>query len=166
MTGLLREIYNEATARAVEDSMSTPTTRSKSDLPSVDMHYTNYKGESALRTLIPKAVRFGTSEWHADAQWLLLAFDVDKQAEREFAMRDFGADPVLTIGESFSCTSDHAVEAAFVLSCAEASMMKNPDERREIGNLLADYAAGRTTTEDIVAALAEISDEAMAGDAG
>lgn len=50
--------------------------------------YKNHRGEVAARVVFPISVRFGTTEWHPEAQWLLRAFDRDKQAEREFAMRD------------------------------------------------------------------------------
>ena len=54
--------------------------------------YKNHRGEVATRTVTPISVRFGSTEWHSEPQWLLLAFDHEKQAEREFAMRDIGGD--------------------------------------------------------------------------
>jgi hypothetical protein len=51
--------------------------------------YTNYRGETATRRISPISVRFGSTEWHPEEQWLLLAFDHDKQAEREFAFSGF-----------------------------------------------------------------------------
>lgn len=50
--------------------------------------YTNYKGETAKRRAVPMSVRFGTSQWHAEPQWLLMAVDGDKSAMREFAVAD------------------------------------------------------------------------------
>lgn len=50
--------------------------------------YTNHRGETAYRRIIPRSIAFGTSPWHSEPQWLLKAFDVDKQAERDFAMLD------------------------------------------------------------------------------
>lgn len=52
--------------------------------------YTNYRGETAERTITPKRVWFGISDWHAEPQWFLTAFDQDKNADREFALIDFG----------------------------------------------------------------------------
>jgi hypothetical protein len=52
--------------------------------------YTNYRGETSIRKIIPKSVRWGHNEWHKTDQWLLLALDIDKNADREFALRDFG----------------------------------------------------------------------------
>lgn len=49
--------------------------------------YTNHRGETATRRIIPRQIRFGTSEWYAGEQWFLEAFDLDRQANRSFAMR-------------------------------------------------------------------------------
>lgn len=52
--------------------------------------YTNYRGETAERTITPKRAWYGISEWHPDPQWFLTAFDHDKNADRDFALIDFG----------------------------------------------------------------------------
>jgi len=54
----------------------------------VSFNYKNYKGELSIRKVKPMGVYFGSNEWHPKPQWLLRAFDVDKQAERSFAMQD------------------------------------------------------------------------------
>ncbi|MEK6894438.1 MAG: WYL domain-containing protein [Nanoarchaeota archaeon] len=54
----------------------------------VKIIYTNYKGETAERTIIPKEIVFESNEFHKEEQWILVAFDVDKQAERRFAIKD------------------------------------------------------------------------------
>ncbi len=53
--------------------------------------YTNYRGETAERTITPKRVWFGISDWHQEPQWFVTAFDHDKNADRDFALRDFGS---------------------------------------------------------------------------
>lgn len=53
----------------------------------MEVMYTNYRGETARRWIIPRNIRFGASEWHKEPTWLLLAFDVAKNADREFDMR-------------------------------------------------------------------------------
>nr|WP_278437252.1 hypothetical protein [Brucella anthropi] len=53
--------------------------------------YTNYRGETAERTITPKRVWFGISDWHPVPQWFLTAFDHDKNGDRDFALRDFGS---------------------------------------------------------------------------
>lgn len=56
--------------------------------------YTNWKGVCSERTIIPKELWYGTTEWHPKEGWLLNAYDVDKKACRDFALKDFGkADP-------------------------------------------------------------------------
>lgn len=61
--------------------------------------YTNSRGVSALRLIKPVAVRFGTSEWQPEPQFLLTAEDLtqidasnmyisDPVVYREFALRD------------------------------------------------------------------------------
>jgi predicted DNA-binding transcriptional regulator YafY len=53
--------------------------------------YTNYRGETALRIIVPQKILFGETEWHPEPQWLLEAYDVEKGASRSFAMKDIRA---------------------------------------------------------------------------
>ncbi len=55
---------------------------------SVKIIYTNWKGETAERTIRPIELWFGETEYHPEAQWLLRALDLDKNEERNFAMKD------------------------------------------------------------------------------
>lgn len=50
--------------------------------------YRNYKGKESWRKVIPKYLRHGSSSWHKEPQWLLKAHDIEKDAEREFAVKD------------------------------------------------------------------------------
>jgi len=50
--------------------------------------YKNYKDEVAYRNIIPKSIDFIATEWHPEAQWILTAFDIDKNADRGFAIID------------------------------------------------------------------------------
>jgi len=59
----------------------------------VTLTYTNWRGETADRSIVPRSVWFGSTEWHPEPQWLLRALDVEKQAERDFALKDFGQKP-------------------------------------------------------------------------
>ncbi|WKT94522.1 hypothetical protein QYR01_10485 [Brucella anthropi] len=52
--------------------------------------YTNYRGETSERTITPIRPWFGSTEWHPEPQWLLRAYDHNKGAERDFALKDFG----------------------------------------------------------------------------
>lgn len=50
--------------------------------------YTNYRGETEYREIVPEKIWFGATEWHPENQWLLDAHDVSKNALRNFAMKD------------------------------------------------------------------------------
>lgn len=50
--------------------------------------YTNHRGETAVRRIIPVRAWFGVTEWHPEPQWLLDAFDTERKVERSFALRD------------------------------------------------------------------------------
>jgi hypothetical protein len=69
----------------IRSALGSPPASSKP----LRLAYRNHCGEVAERTIIPKSIRFGATEWHPEPQWLLLAFDLDKRADREFTMQDF-----------------------------------------------------------------------------
>lgn len=54
----------------------------------VSILYVNYRGEEAIRHVIPyeNGLRFGANEWHKEPQYLLRVYDLDKREDREFAM--------------------------------------------------------------------------------
>lgn len=63
--------------------------REQEKLRTVKITYCNHSGETAQRTIVPRDIYFGDgSPWHAGEQWLLLAWDVEKQAERTFALAE------------------------------------------------------------------------------
>jgi predicted DNA-binding transcriptional regulator YafY len=53
---------------------------------SVRIRYVNHRGEEAVREIIPREIRFGSTTWHPVEQWLMEALDVDKARFRTFAM--------------------------------------------------------------------------------
>lgn len=55
---------------------------------SLKFTYTNWKGETSERWATPLSLRWGATKWHPKAGWLMLAFDHNKGAEREFALSD------------------------------------------------------------------------------
>ena len=55
-------------------------------MKTVRIYYTNWRGETAFRTITPGRIRWGSNEWHPEPQWLLEAYDLDKNASRTFAM--------------------------------------------------------------------------------
>lgn len=52
------------------------------------MIYTNYRGETSERSILPLQVYFGSTPYHPEPQWLMEAHDFEKCASRVFAMRD------------------------------------------------------------------------------
>ena len=53
-----------------------------------DVHftYTNHRGETARRCVKIVSIYHGSTEWHPEPQWLLRAWDLDKEANRDFAL--------------------------------------------------------------------------------
>lgn len=49
--------------------------------------YTNHRGERGLRNITPIRFYMGETQYHPGTQWLMLAHDEDKNAERTFAMK-------------------------------------------------------------------------------
>jgi predicted DNA-binding transcriptional regulator YafY len=61
------------------------------NLPSsreVSILYRNWKGEVAWRRIVPLSIRFESSQWHPVPQWVMRALDIDREAERSFAIAD------------------------------------------------------------------------------
>lgn len=50
--------------------------------------YVNYKGETSTRNAIVKEVFFGSNKWHNEPQFLIKAWDLEKDDIRVFAMKD------------------------------------------------------------------------------
>lgn len=50
--------------------------------------YINYRGERSHRRVLPRRMVYEKTEWHPEEQWLLIAWDIEKQAERSFAMKE------------------------------------------------------------------------------
>ena len=54
----------------------------------INILYTNWKGETRVRRIIPKKIWFGKTDWHPEDQWLLQALDTEKNESRDFAIKD------------------------------------------------------------------------------
>ncbi len=56
----------------------------------LEFRYLNYKGEQSWRKVIPLKTKFASSPYHNEGKptWLLEAWDVDKDASRDFQMTD------------------------------------------------------------------------------
>lgn len=63
--------------------------------------YVNYRGERSLRRIRPLRVEVMSTEWHPGEQLILVAIDLEKNAERHFAVCDIGRnEPISDIRES------------------------------------------------------------------
>ena len=87
-------------ARAIESAL-TAEPAAKAGRPAVPSQngflsfwYKNYRGELAERVVIPVRIYHGSTEWHPDPQWLMEAWDMEKDAIRAFAMSDMQAPPL------------------------------------------------------------------------
>jgi len=58
------------------------------DTKEISILYTNWRGETAWRRIVPEKIWWGTTLQHAEPQWLLTVWDVDKEECRDFALRD------------------------------------------------------------------------------
>lgn len=54
----------------------------------IKVRYTNYRGETAVRTIVPIYFYFGSIEYHPHEQWLIEVWDMQKKALRTYALRD------------------------------------------------------------------------------
>lgn len=58
------------------------------DIRPLKFVYTNWKGEVKLRTVLPLGIEFMQNEYHGEYPlWLMIAFDLDKQAMRYFDLK-------------------------------------------------------------------------------
>lgn len=73
---------------ALNTSAASPTSLATDEKP-LTFTYRNWRGEIAVRRVIPKRVWFGITEWHGTPQWFLAAHDLDKGEDRDFALLDF-----------------------------------------------------------------------------
>jgi hypothetical protein len=106
--------------------------------------YRNHRGEVAERHVIPDAVRFGPTEWHPTPQWLLRAYDLDKQALREFAMSEISS--VLANRKEVMPHPDTVQSSGQNTTPPQASEPGVTDEL--LAELEAPAAIGGTTSED------------------
>lgn len=69
------------------------TSPSAEDIQShrIKIVYTNHRGETTVRNIVPIEIVFKTTEYHPEVQWLLRAYDLDRQDERHFACQNIRA---------------------------------------------------------------------------
>jgi len=82
------EFFNPVQAiRALIDTPAPPA-EPAGDAQPITMTYRNWCGETGERTILPRKLWFGSTEWHPEPGWLLTAWDCDKEAERVFSLAD------------------------------------------------------------------------------
>lgn len=54
----------------------------------VEFTYTNWKGKTRQRKAYFIKFFMGSTEYHPEPQWLVTGMDLEKQAERTFALKD------------------------------------------------------------------------------
>lgn len=57
----------------------------------VKILYTNNRDETAVFNIIPSKIWFGETSLHSEKQWILDAFEIEKQTERPFALKNIRA---------------------------------------------------------------------------
>lgn len=59
----------------------------------ITFFYRNWRGHSAIRSVLPRSVYFGSNKWHPTPQWFLRAIDLNRCEERDFALADIDFKP-------------------------------------------------------------------------
>lgn len=57
-----------------------------SSFNAVPILYANWRGETAVRGIVPGPLWFGSTEWHPEPQWLMTADEPGSGKRRDFAM--------------------------------------------------------------------------------
>ena len=56
--------------------------------PEIEFTYTNWKGETKERRAVLSSLWWGSNEWHPEPQLLAHGYDLDKKAQRTYAIKD------------------------------------------------------------------------------
>lgn len=54
----------------------------------IKVRYTNWRGESGTRVIVPIELFWGKTEYHPQEQWLLKVWDIDRADYRDYALTD------------------------------------------------------------------------------
>lgn len=52
--------------------------------------YRNHEGKEGVRVAIPRRLFYGKTVHHAEVQWFLVAYCLERRGERHFALKDMG----------------------------------------------------------------------------
>jgi hypothetical protein len=131
----------------------------------VTLTYTNWRGETAQRTIVPQRVWFGSTDWHPEPQWLLTALDAEKGAERDFALKDFGNPAVQP---DAAAIREAALREALEVCAAEVDQMRKIRRGANNANKMRREleADGAFELLAVLAGMISIGKEVMPLDAG
>lgn len=62
----------------------------------INFDYVNWKGNKGHRRVQIMGFYYGKTEFHSERQLLMKAWDVDKKAERDFAIKDMSNVKIVT----------------------------------------------------------------------
>ena len=71
-----------------KSEISTPKHSEVKVIPPAMIDYTNHRGERGRRAIAPIRIYHGSTAWHPEEQYLLDAWDMDKRADRTFALKN------------------------------------------------------------------------------
>lgn len=54
----------------------------------IKVKYKNWQENISIRTIIPQSIYYGHTDFHKNDQWLMDVWDVEKDAQRTYAMLD------------------------------------------------------------------------------
>lgn len=95
--------------------------------------YTNHRGETAERSIVPRRVVWGSTEWHPEPQWLLWAFDLDREAERAFPLRALvGGRPAAPTREEIHDAREEGYRAGWAAKALLSRSAAEPNDPGEI----------------------------------
>lgn len=52
------------------------------------IEYTNWKGKTRIRSIIPTGISYGATKYHPENQWLVCAVDCEDKQIKQFALKD------------------------------------------------------------------------------
>lgn len=113
----------------------------------VTIDYTNHRGERSVRLIYPYGLEFKSTEWHPDEQWILEAYDFEREAPRGFAWTSVhsvcGANKQSTIDTSIAKQLQRSIE-------------KNGRMKLALNELLAKGGTGNRVIDDVIANIARM----------
>lgn len=91
--------------------------------------YTNYKGVTSVRSVFPWRMRYAATEHHPKPQWIMDAYDIEKGANRSFAMADMqGCKPAERARRRSAASSEAADGHGMYLVITRTGDVSRPED--------------------------------------